>query len=268
MTIVEFARAGHMTVDAYRKARSDIRACYGDSSAEASGIAAQALARLFYISEWTQEELAAEEKKSQKWVDLRLRFGRFLGFSTTVLIPKNLTERRFRGYWEQTGGTNERQRFAAVARLMEAEMSLSKDRSPVKRRSLAMAILAKFADGKWHRFATIVAGVEAPEDEVLRVLTQMLTRGTYHTFCEKRKGGTSYDYRIVKGAGQTIDVQVFVQELRPIVEELKAEGKKHHAQASPAAVANIAHRLEVVIRRLVEDDTLQFRSTVVTRTKE
>ena len=27
--------------------------------------------------------------------------------------PRNLSERRFRGYWEQTKGTNERKRFAA-----------------------------------------------------------------------------------------------------------------------------------------------------------
>ena len=43
-------------------------------------------------------------------------FGRFLDFSTTVLnselLPANLTERRFRSYWERTDKTLKHTRFA------------------------------------------------------------------------------------------------------------------------------------------------------------
>jgi hypothetical protein len=101
----------------------------------------QELARLFVRSGWTQEQLAAKEHKSQKWIDFYVRFGRFLTFSTTVLnpwisrltlfgrfldfapmganaetLPNNLSERRFRAYWERSekAGGNERQRFGAL----------------------------------------------------------------------------------------------------------------------------------------------------------
>jgi hypothetical protein len=53
-------------------------------------------------SGWTQEQLAKKEGKTIAWVAYRLRFGRFLNFSTTVenrqTLPSNLTERRFRSY--------------------------------------------------------------------------------------------------------------------------------------------------------------------------
>ena len=74
---------------------------------------------LFHRSGWTQEELAKKEGKSQRWVSYRLVFGRFLLFSTTGAnaskLPFNVTERRFRLYYERTTGMNERQRFAEVA---------------------------------------------------------------------------------------------------------------------------------------------------------
>ena len=51
------------------------------------------------------------EGKSQAWIVCRLRFGAFLQFITTgnnSEIPANLSERRFRGYWEQTEGNEGR----------------------------------------------------------------------------------------------------------------------------------------------------------------
>jgi hypothetical protein len=81
----------------------------------------QKLALLFVRSNWTQEQLAKWEGKSQKWIDQHVRFGRFLTFSTTVLNAENallkLTEGRFRTYWDATDkcGGNERQRFGQPA---------------------------------------------------------------------------------------------------------------------------------------------------------
>jgi hypothetical protein len=79
----------------------------------------QAMALLFARSNWTQEELAEKEGKSQRWMSYRLRFGQFLAFSTTVLtaekLPTNLTEGRFRGFWEQTDkADNDRKRYLDV----------------------------------------------------------------------------------------------------------------------------------------------------------
>jgi hypothetical protein len=73
---------------------------------------------LFHRSNWTQEQLAKKEGKSQRHIGRLLCFGRFLSFSPMGLnaetAPKNLTERRFRSYWERAPscGGNERQRFA------------------------------------------------------------------------------------------------------------------------------------------------------------
>jgi hypothetical protein len=54
-------------------------------------------------SGWTQEELAAKEGQSQFWISKRTLYGRFLSFiSTDISLPKNLTERRFRDYWQRT----------------------------------------------------------------------------------------------------------------------------------------------------------------------
>ena len=77
--------------------RARLRKLYGESSVETAAKRDQALAQLFARSGWTQEELGKKEGKSQDWISLRLRFGRFLNFTTTVVktdpLPANLTER-------------------------------------------------------------------------------------------------------------------------------------------------------------------------------
>jgi hypothetical protein len=53
---------------------------------------------------------------------------RFLNFSpigeNPEWSPKNLTQGNFRSYWGRTDGTNERQRFAAIQRLMQEDLRL------------------------------------------------------------------------------------------------------------------------------------------------
>jgi hypothetical protein len=96
---------------------------------EANAKREQALAVLFYRSGWTQEELAKKEGKSVSWMSYRLVFGRFLNFSTNVekqkTLPKNLTEGRFRSYWQQTDkSANERGRFIQTLDLMKNDLAL------------------------------------------------------------------------------------------------------------------------------------------------
>jgi hypothetical protein len=51
--------------------------------------------------------------KTQRFVSYRLIFGRFLENTTAVVKLENLTERRFRGLWKATKGT-EHERFEQV----------------------------------------------------------------------------------------------------------------------------------------------------------
>lgn len=85
-------------------------ACPSGSRIEAGARFEQELARLFWRSGWTQEELAKKEGKSQTHVAKLLRFGRFLDFSSSGTVSQNpafskLTERRFRDYWSPLSNT-------------------------------------------------------------------------------------------------------------------------------------------------------------------
>jgi hypothetical protein len=64
-------------------------------------------------SGWSQDEIASEVGQSREWVKYHLRFGRFITFFSTVrakddstgplfVLPANLTENRFRAFWEAT----------------------------------------------------------------------------------------------------------------------------------------------------------------------
>jgi len=65
--------------------------------------------------------LAAKEGKTQGWVQLKLRFGRFLSFCENNTGRINLNEWRFRKYWERSEGANERGRFRHVVEMIEAD---------------------------------------------------------------------------------------------------------------------------------------------------
>lgn len=121
----QLAEAREYSEARYEREREEIRQTYGDSSVEAAAMRDQALAGLFYRCGWTQEQLAKKEGCERRTVAQRVTFGRFLAFGATGAIPRNMTERRFRSYWHRTTGTNERQRFAAVAKLMQEDIRLN-----------------------------------------------------------------------------------------------------------------------------------------------
>jgi hypothetical protein len=90
------------------------------------------------------QQLAAKEDKSKSEIDRRLRFGRFLNFPPMggMGIPKNLTERRFRGYWDRTDSKmTDEERFDQVAQMVKEAVTLQGDRSSMKYRELAAAII-------------------------------------------------------------------------------------------------------------------------------
>jgi hypothetical protein len=207
----------------------------------------QQLALLFAKSGWTQEQLAAKEGKSQSWIDYRLRFGRFLNFTTTVVNPEiplnSLTERRFREFWSLTEGNNERQRFAAVLKLMQEGTFL---RQPPVLKGLGKAIAAEFADGKWHKLETIVAATERSETDVSKVLGQFTTKRKCPegiSGCEVKPVGASRAYRIFPTVKLISSVEL-QEKLGPIIEALAIEGKKPTPRLSAALIAGLAVKLQ------------------------
>ncbi len=116
---------GVMDPEEYKRERQRLQELYGDPDDGSENVVAkrdQAFAELFYKSGWTQEQLAAYEGKTQQWVAYRLRFGRSLGYATnTTMVVSDLTERRFRGYWEGTDKSDQESvRFDTVIRLIQA----------------------------------------------------------------------------------------------------------------------------------------------------
>jgi hypothetical protein len=254
--LIAIDSARRLTPDEFKRRREEIKTTYGENKQQAGARFEQALARLFYESGWTQDQLAAEEGKSQQWVSYRLRFGAFLAFTTSGgnhgIPPANLTERRFRGYWEQTdkAESNERIRFREVLRLMEPDERLGKSTAP--KTAVGEAIVAKFADSHWHAVATIADGVSATEQDVSAVLDLMQKKGTYRCHCERRQKGKTTQFRIIKGGGLKVDMDVLLKEVRPILQDLKAEVKKSYAVYSPNALQLLIHRFEQALESLAK----------------
>jgi hypothetical protein len=254
--VMPIETARRLTPDEFKRRREEIKATYGENRQQAGARFEQALARLFYESGWTQDQLAAAEGKSKTHIDRMCRFGRFLSFppvgGNTAIPPANLTERRFRGYWEQTdkAESNERIRFRDVLRLIEEETRVGKP--PVKKTAVGEAIVEKFADGHWHELATIVKGVAATEQDVSVVLDGMEKSGTYRCHCERRPKGKTTQFRIIKGGGLKVDMDVLLKEVRPILQDLKAEVKKSYAVYSPNALQLLIHRFEQALESLAK----------------
>ena len=240
-----------LTREQYAAEKATIEQTYGANAKEAGALRDQALAALYHRSGWTQQELADVEGCSREKVTKRLLFGRFLGFGTDVPKPKNLSEGRFRGYWERTEKNgNERIRFQAVLRLIEEETRLGKSTAP--KPAIGNAIMAEFADGKWHKLSTILAHVDAEANDIKSVLYTMQHKGSYSSHCERKQVGTSHAYRIVRKSGKAVDVDVLTKELAPILEKLKEQGQANVATFSPSAINLCIVHIQKLIESLAK----------------
>jgi len=243
-----------MTDAEYDRQREELRHLYGDSNIEAAAKRDQALADLFRRSHWTQEQLAKKEGKTQQWVANRLRFGRFLNFTTTVvnadILPANLTEGRFRQFWAHTDkmGGNEGQRFAAV--LKEIRAANVQTRSPVNT-GLSQRIADKFSDGQWHDEEMIRKHFAREDPEAVRGALGALgwpSRQICNVRGERERRGSRTIIRMFK-QDRLISLSEIQLKLCPLIEGLKEEGKKNHVTISIGSVARLAALLQ---RRLDE----------------
>jgi transcriptional regulator with XRE-family HTH domain len=247
MSVLQFAGPNRMTDAEYEAERARLRELYGDGSKDAAyGKTDQALAMLFYRSGWTQEELAKKEGKSAQRIAQILRFGRFINYSTAVEFPKNLTERRFRSYWEQGDETqpNELARFQAVLALMREDMKLVVDRRP----TIAPVIIEKFGDGKWHARETVARALNTDPNHVAATIDRMrVQKGVSKV--ERKPVGQTFSYRIFpkESTEHMISSLELIEKLGPIIEGLNDQGKKNMATASPSTVALLAHQLQQLL---------------------
>lgn len=241
-----------MTEAEYDAARARLRELYGESSVEAAAKRDQAMARLFARSNWTQEELAEKEGKSRQWIVVRLRFGRFLNFATDVAkaesIPNNLTEGRFRGFWEQTNGDEGKEdlRFRRVIKLLQGAQVMAPRRAPIGNK-----IRERFADGKWHSIEVIAEKIEADADHVRETLDGISKNQTYNCKAEKKRSGKSFAYRVFK-MDRAISSAELSEKLTPIIEALREQGRQNEAYMSPATVLVLANKLHKLLDEWTE----------------
>jgi hypothetical protein len=251
MSTIAVLRSGQMTEDEYDRARAKLRSAGRDSSIETAAKRDQALGILFDRSGWTEEQVAKKEGRSHQWVSCRMRFGQFLnsGIAEPESLPKNLSAKKFLDIWgHQTvqKERNKRPRFQAVLKLMRS-VSITAARRP----SIGKSIKEGFADGKWHRPSVIAEKIGADEAHVLDTINGMSGNGTYGCRVERKRFGQHIEFRIFK-QDKAVSVEELTTKLRPIVEGLKAEGRKNMATMVPAEVAMLAARLERLLNEWAE----------------
>lgn len=242
MTVVPF-QAVPMTEADYERQRAEIRETYGENKKQAGVRWEQALATLLYRSGWTQENLAKKEGKSRVWVSRQTLFGRFLSFvpmgTNAEKASIDLSERRFRSYWDQTNKNeiNEAVRFRAVIELMIAPVN----------RHLAPLIRATFSDGQWRSIQEVATETKASEADVERTLEGIKKHAELPKVkCERKKVGREFHYRLFP-MDKTVSLKELKTKLRPLIDGLKAEGKKNMTTMSPGTVAHLTFLIQKLL---------------------
>jgi hypothetical protein len=127
-------------------------------------------------------------------------------------------------------------------------IALSKNRMSPK---VGREIVGKLRPGKWYSAKIVAEDAGIAERDVHSVLHTMCWRPQHGAKAERKKIGDQIHYRVFK-QDKTVSVEELTTKLRPIVEGLKAEGKKNMATMVPAEVAMLAARLERVLNEWAE----------------
>jgi hypothetical protein len=128
---------------------------------------------------------------------------------------------------------------------LEESRRSSRSRKHPRSPKIGRAMVANLRPGKWYSAEAVADKAGVTERDVHSVLKPMCwpSRTPFGARAEKKRVGKEVHYRIFK-KDKTVGVQELTTKLRPIVEGLKAEGKKNMATMVPAEVAMLAARLE------------------------
>jgi hypothetical protein len=123
----------------------------------------------------------------------------------------------------------------------------------VRRSSIGQQIKENFADSKWHPLNVIAKTIEADVEHVRATLDRITRTNQTYFGCraERKRVGTHVEYRIFK-IEKTISSNELIEKLAPIIEGLRAEGKKNMVTMSPQTVAVLAHRLQKLLDEWAE----------------
>lgn len=213
----------------------------------------QRLSSFYCDSGWTQEEIAEVEGISQSLVSKLLLFGRFLScFSTTgtKAIPKSLTERRFREYWEQTDSSiGEHPRFRLVLTLLEEHGTT---RWPAIK-DVAKQLLERCGDWKWRALPEMSSILKIQEKIVKKALWRLDRGHTKGGRVEERLFGSGKQWRVKalrEGCGvkreqiESDDVLKFLDQLDDLVTEGLSYSKRNAARCDPTYLHGILKEID------------------------
>jgi hypothetical protein len=115
----------------------------------------------------------------------------------------------------------------------------------------SLSLIKKCNGERWRDATEIAARTGLAECDVARVIHLIQTSHKHRATVETKRVGKQTHYRIFK-KDKSVSVHELTTKLRPIVEGLKAEGKKNMATMVPAEVAMLAARLERFLNEWAE----------------
>ena len=115
----------------------------------------------------------------------------------------------------------------------------------------SVVLIEKCGNGKWLDAGQIARRIGWNESDVPHLVHMLQSSHKHRASVETKKVGGEIHYRIFK-KDKSVSVEKLTMKLRPIVEALKAEGKKNMATMVPAEVAMLAARLEHLLNEWAE----------------
>jgi hypothetical protein len=141
-----------------------------------------------------------------------------------------------------------RQRKQPTSEMLEQAGSIN--RMGKLPRDTSLTIIKKCNGGKWLDARQIAGRLGVTEADVPRMI-HLVQAHKHRAKVETKRFGKQIHYRIF-AKDKSVSLHELTTKLRPIVEGLKAEGKKNMATMVPAEVAMLAARLERLLNEWAE----------------